>query len=165
MTTQEVSGFDTVGKRVIRTKGSSSQINSKGTIIESGFNGGNGFDPDRFRIRWDHGVRTWVNKNSFSIINDDSMTTQEQEYPFTEGSWKITFSRDGKEALIDNGFIASVNTDDNERGEANAKLIARSKDMFILIRDLVDAMDMAEIPPVNNDLYKRACEILKVGKV
>lgn len=91
--------------------------------------------------------------------------TKEIEYPFTEGPWKITFSRDGKEALIDNGFIASVNTDDNERGEANTKLIARSKDMFILIRDLVDAMDMAEIPPVNNDLYKRACEILKVGKV
>jgi hypothetical protein len=55
------------GNRVVRTKGSPSQIGMEGTIVECGFNGGNGFDPDRFRIKWDYGVRTWLNKNSFSI--------------------------------------------------------------------------------------------------
>lgn len=49
----------------------------------------------------------------------------------------------------------------DERDKANAL----NADTLQLIRDLVDAMDMAEIPPVNNDLYKRACEILKAGKV
>jgi hypothetical protein len=58
---------DLVGKRVIRIKGSKYQLNDEGTIIECGFNGGNGFDPDRFRIKWDHGVRTWLNKESFAI--------------------------------------------------------------------------------------------------
>lgn len=65
-----VSNSELVGKRVIRTKGASYQINDKGTIVEAGFNGGNGFDPDRFRIKWDGGVRTWLNKNSFSLITD-----------------------------------------------------------------------------------------------
>lgn len=59
---------ETIGKKVIRTKGSRGQIGDRGTIVEAGFNGGNGFDGDRFRIKWDRGIRTWLNKNSFELL-------------------------------------------------------------------------------------------------
>ena len=80
---------------------------------------------------------------------------------------------DKREAFI-KGYFSSVNQiekHDSSTGYGsgssthNARLTAKYIDMFLLIRDLRYAMDMAEIPPVNNDLYKRCEEILKVGKV
>jgi hypothetical protein len=63
-----VPNSELIGKRVIRIKGSKSQINDRGTILEVGFHGGNGLDPDRLRIKWDGGVRTWLKKDCIAII-------------------------------------------------------------------------------------------------
>lgn len=69
------------------------------------------------------------------IYNHQVTMKTETKVEHTAGPWEISYSRDGKEALINYGLIARVELDDNQDGEANAKLISAAPEMLKLIEE------------------------------
>lgn len=67
----------------------------------------------------------------------------EREFKHTPAPWTLGYSRDGKVALVNNGRVAEVELDDNQDGEANAKLIAASPTMLQTLERIINCNDLA----------------------
>jgi hypothetical protein len=51
--------------------------------------------------------------------------------------WKISYTRDGKLALINDGYICSIELDGNPEGEKNAKLIAAAPELLEALQAII----------------------------
>lgn len=53
-----------------------------------------------------------------------------EDLKHTPGPWDITYTSDGKMALINDAYVCSVELDDRPEGEANAKLIMAAPELL-----------------------------------
>ncbi len=61
----------------------------------------------------------------------------------TKGAWELKMTGDGKDILINEGYIGKVHSDDIDEEEAwaNAKLIAAAPDLLSCLQRFVDFAD------------------------
>lgn len=64
----------------------------------------------------------------------------------TPGPWTISYTSDGKVALINGGQVAEVNIDTNPEGEANVSVIASAPELLEALEGLIRLKALIEYP-------------------
>lgn len=81
----------------------------------------------------------------------------DNDVKYTPGPWDITYTRDGKMALINDGYVCSIELDGNPEGEANTKLIASAPDLLEALQRTKATMERDKNGGYRLDYNGNAC--------